>query len=198
MNSFLIRFFDLLFSLCGLIILSPVFLIISVFVIVGSKGGVLFLQNRVGKNGVDFTLWKFRTMRIDSEKTGQITVGKKDPRITGAGYFLRKFKLDELPQLVNVLVGQMSLVGPRPEVRKYVDLYSEKQRKVLTVKPGITDYASIEYADENELLGKSTDPLKTYVEEIMPDKIILNMKYIDHPTIGNYFCILAKTLLKIF
>jgi len=137
-------------------------------------------------------------MRTDSEKQGQITLGTNDSRITGTGKFLRKYKLDELPQLVNVLNGDMSLVGPRPEVRKYVEMYSEKQKKVLEVKPGITDFASIEYADENAILERSTDPLKTYVEEVMPAKIMLNMKYIEDPSLKNYFSIIFLTLRKIF
>jgi lipopolysaccharide/colanic/teichoic acid biosynthesis glycosyltransferase len=198
MTKILIRFFDIVFSVFGLFILFPFFLILSVFILVDSKGGVFFLQQRVGKGGRDFRLWKFRTMYPDSEKHGQITVGAHDNRITGPGKFLRKYKLDELPQLINVLSGAMSLVGPRPEVRIYVDLYSEEQKKVLSVKPGITDYASIEYADESELLSRSQDPLKTYVEEIMPAKIMLNMKYIKNPSLNNYFRIIYFTIIKLF
>ena len=198
MTRALIRFFDFVFSLAGLLILLPLFLIISVFIVSGSRGGIFFFQQRVGKDGVDFRLWKFRTMYADAEKHGQITVGTNDGRITRAGRFLRKYKLDELPQLVNVLLGEMSLVGPRPEVRSYVELYTAEQKAVLKVRPGITDYASIEYADENELLARSTDPLKTYVEEIMPAKIRLNMKYIDDPSLKNYFRIIFLTLKKIF
>lgn len=149
-------------------------------------------------NNRDFILLKFRTMKTASESSGLITVGVKDPRITKVGYFLRKYKLDELPQLVNVLQGDMSLVGPRPEVRKYVSLYSAEQMKVLSVKPGITDFASIEYSNENHILGKSTDPDKIYIEEIMPAKIELNMKFIEHPTVSNYFLIIFKTFAKVF
>ena len=126
-----------------------------------------------------------------------ITIGERDPRVTRAGYYIRKYKLDELPQLINVLIGDMSLVGPRPEVRKYVDLYTPEQRKVLSVKPGITDYASIEYIDENALLAKSNDPDKTYIEEIMPAKIALNMRYINHQTVGEYIKIIVLTFVKI-
>jgi lipopolysaccharide/colanic/teichoic acid biosynthesis glycosyltransferase len=194
----MIRFFDFLISLLGLIILFPFFMIISLLISLDSSGGIFFFQKRVGQYGKDFSLWKFRTMRVDSEKHGQITLGTNDSRITRTGKFLRKYKLDELPQLVNVLIGEMSLVGPRPEVRKYVDMYSEDQKKILKVKPGITDFASIEYSDENGVLEKSSDPLKTYVEEVMPAKIKLNMKYIDDPSLKNYFSIIYLTLIKIF
>ena len=156
------------------------------------------MQQRVGKGGKDFSLWKFRTMYPESEKNGPITVGVHDSRITKPGKFLRKYKLDELPQLINVLSGEMSFVGPRPEVRKYVNLYSEEQKKVLSVKPGITDFASIEYADESELLSHSPDPLKTYVEEIMPAKIMLNMGYIEDTSLKNYFRIILLTVRKLF
>jgi lipopolysaccharide/colanic/teichoic acid biosynthesis glycosyltransferase len=198
MTNPLIRFFDVIFSMLGLIILFPLFLCLSVIIPAGSKGGIFFFQDRVGKGGKDFRLWKFRTMHTGSEKHGQITIGSHDNRITGVGKFLRKYKLDELPQLVNVLLGQMSLVGPRPEVRRYVDMYTPEQMQVLGVKPGITDYASIEYADESELLAQSNDPMKTYVEEVMSAKIRLNMKYIENPSLGNYFRIIVLTLRKIF
>jgi len=194
----LFRFFDFIFSLVGLIILFPFLFLISLMIAFDSRGGIFFFQNRVGQYGKDFSLWKFRTMHVDSEKHGQITLGTNDSRITRMGKFLRKYKLDELPQLVNVLIGEMSLVGPRPEVRKYVEMYSEEQKKVLKVKPGISDFASIEYADENAVLEKSSDPLKTYVEEVMPAKIRLNMKYIDDPSMKNYFSIIFLTLRKIF
>ncbi len=173
------RLFDIFSSLIGLIILLPFLFIISLLVLFSSPGGIFYRQVRVGKNGKDFRLWKFRSMRPDSDKKGLLTVGGRDPRVTGIGYFLRKNKLDELPQLINVFVGDMSLVGPRPEVRKYVNMYSPEQLRVLEVQPGITDYASIEYSNENELLAKSADPEKTYIEEIMPAKLKLNMKYIE-------------------
>ena len=137
-------------------------------------------------------------MRVGADKKGLITVGGRDPRITYSGYFIRKYKIDELPQLLNVLKGDMSIVGPRPEVRKYVDLYTDEQRLVLSIKPGITDYASIEYIDENEILGKSSDPEKTYIEDIMPEKIKYNMKYINNKTLFEYFKIIFLTGLKIF
>ena len=189
----MIRFFDFLFSLLGLIILSPLLLLISICIVFDSRGGVFYRQIRVGKNGKDFKLYKFRSMRSGSDRRGLITVGEKDSRITRVGYFLRKYKLDELPQLINVLKGEMSLVGPRPEVRKYVDLYTPEQRKVLSVVPGITDYASIEYVDENRILGGAVDPDKTYVEVIMPDKIRYNMRYIEHRSVKEYFKIIFLT-----
>ena len=192
-----IRFFDFILSLVGLVVLAPIFIVLAIWIKTDSKGPVFYKQVRVGKNGKDFGLFKFRSMVVDADKKGLITVGGRDPRITRSGYFIRKYKLDELPQLINVLVGDMSLVGPRPEVRKYVELYDDEQNKVLSVKPGITDYASIEYMDENEILGKSTDPEKTYIEEIMPEKIKYNMKYIKNRSLIEYFKIIFLTVLKI-
>ena len=193
----MIRFFDFILSLVGLVVLAPIFIVLAIWIKIDSKGPVFYKQVRVGQNGIDFGLFKFRSMVVDADKKGLITVGGRDPRITRSGYFIRKYKLDELPQLINVLVGDMSLVGPRPEVRKYVDLYTDDQQKVLSVKPGITDYASIEYMDENEILGKSSDPEKTYIEEIMPEKIKYNMKYILNKNVSEYFKIIFLTLLKI-
>ena len=193
----MIRFFDFILSLVGLVVLAPIFIILAIWIKIDSKGPVFYKQVRVGQNGIDFGLFKFRSMVVDADKKGLISVGGRDPRITRSGYFIRKYKLDELPQLINVLVGDMSLVGPRPEVRKYVDLYTDEQQKVLSVKPGITDYASIEYMDENEILGKSSDPEKTYIEEIMPEKIKYNMKYINNKSLFEYFKIILLTVLKI-
>ena len=193
----MIRFFDFILSLVGLVVLAPIFIVLAIWIKTDSKGPVFYEQVRVGQNGIDFGLFKFRSMVVDADKKGLITVGGRDPRITRSGYFIRKYKLDELPQLINVLVGDMSLVGPRPEVRKYVELYTDEQQKVLSVKPGITDYASIEYMDENEILGKSNDPEKTYIEEIMPEKIKYNMKYIQNKNVSEYFKIIFLTLLKI-
>ena len=193
----MIRFFDFVLSLVGLVILAPIFIVLAVWIKIDSMGPVFYKQIRVGQNGKDFGLFKFRSMVVDADKKGLITVGGRDPRITRSGYFIRKYKLDELPQLINVLVGDMSLVGPRPEVKKYVELYTDEQQKVLSVKPGITDYASIEYMDENEILGKSTDPEKTYIEEIMPEKIKYNMKYIKNRSLIEYFKIIFLTVLKI-
>lgn len=193
----MIRFCDIVFSFLGLLLLSPLFIIVAIWIVIDNPGPVFYRQQRVGKDGKDFGLWKFRSMRIGSDKAGLITVGERDPRITHAGFYIRKYKLDELPQLINVFVGDMSLVGPRPEVRKYVDTYTPDQRKVLSVRPGITDYASIEYIDENAILAKSADPDKTYIEEIIPAKIALNMRYILHQTLGEYFKIIFLTLFKI-
>ena len=191
------RVFDVLFSFIGIIILLPVYIIISLLIIIDSKGGILYKQERTGKGDEIFKVFKFRTMRPDSFSKGALTVGSRDPRITNVGYYLRKYKLDELPQLINVVWGDMSLVGPRPEVRKYVELYNNEQRKVLTVKPGITDYASIEYIDENKILGESEDPEKTYIEIIMPEKIRHNMKYINNKSLKEYFKIIFFTFMKI-
>lgn len=193
----MIRFFDVLLSFAGIFFFFPILLTVYVIIILESKGGGLYIQKRVGLNGVDFNLLKFRSMIVDSDKKGLITVGNKDPRITKIGYFIRKYKIDELPQLFNVLIGDMSLVGPRPEVRKYVDLYTTEQKKVLQVKPGITDYASIEYADENKILGLSSDPDSMYVHEIMPVKIRLSMKYVESKSILEYFKIIFLTFYKI-
>jgi lipopolysaccharide/colanic/teichoic acid biosynthesis glycosyltransferase len=189
-----ITLLDYVFSLIGLIILSPVFLLVALLVKVTSKGPVFFRQNRVGKDGRDFKVYKFRTMYTDADKKGLLTVGGKDKRVTSVGYYLRKFKLDELPQLLNVLGGDMSLVGPRPEVRKYVDLYTIEQRKVLSVRPGITDYASIEYRNENDLLATATNPEEMYIEDIMPKKIALNFNYINNRSVRAYFEIIFKTV----
>lgn len=190
----MIRFLDIVFSLTGLLALSPVLLVISIWVKLDSAGPVFYRQVRVGRHGKDFRLFKFRSMRVNADKAGLLTVGGRDPRVTAAGYILRKYKIDELPQLLNVLVGDMSLVGPRPEVRKYVNLYTQAQRKVLNVRPGITDMASIEYKNENEILAKSADPEFAYINEIMPQKIRLNEVFINHPTVGNYLRIILRTI----
>lgn len=164
----------------------------------GSKGKGIFTQERIGKGGVKFKLYKFRTMRQNADRQGLITIGGKDPRITCIGLYIRKYKLDELPQLWNVLIGDMSFVGPRPEVEKYTKLYNEEQKKVLSVRPGITDWASIRYMDENTILGKSKDPEKAYVEQIMPDKIQYNMIWINHQGVIEYFKIIFFTVIKLF
>ena len=193
----LIRLLDIVLSLLGLLFLLPIFLILAVWIKFDSQGSIFFRQIRIGKDGRDFRIYKFRTMIVNAEKMGIITIGERDPRITNSGYFLRKYKLDELPQLINVLKGEMSFVGPRPEVRKYVEMYNQEQIKILTVKPGITDYASIEYINEDEILGKSLNPEKTYIEEIMPQKIKYNMKYINNKTVIEYFKIIFLTIIKI-
>ena len=191
------RLFDIVCSFIGILILSPFFLLIILLVIITSGLPVFYLQSRVGLNNIDFKLFKFRTMKLNADKQGLLTVGGRDPRITSIGYYLRKFKLDELPQLFNVLFGSMSLVGPRPEVRKYVDMYNTEQKKVLNVKPGITDYASIEYINENELLAKSNDPEQTYIKEVMPAKLDLNIKYIHDAGLMTDLKIIFRTLGKI-
>jgi lipopolysaccharide/colanic/teichoic acid biosynthesis glycosyltransferase len=189
-----IRLLDYMFSLAGLIALSPVFLLVALLVKLTSKGPIFYLQNRVGKDGKDFKVYKFRTMYTNADKKGLLTVGGKDNRVTGIGYYLRKFKLDELPQLLNVLAGDMSIVGPRPEVRRYVDLYTTEQRRVLSVRPGITDYASIAYRNENDLLATAQNPEEMYIQEILPRKIELNFNYINNRSIKTYFKIIIKTL----
>ena len=172
------RIFDIVASGIGLILLSPLFVILAIWIKCDSIGPVFYKQVRVGRNNMDFQLFKFRSMRVGSDKKGLITVGGHDPRITRSGYFIRKYKLDEFPQLINVFKGDMSLVGPRPEVRKYVDMYTEEQMHVLDVRPGITDLASIRYRNENELLERVNDPDKYYVEVIMPDKLRINLEYV--------------------
>lgn len=159
---------------------------------------VFFLQERVGKDGRLFKLFKFRTMFFNNHSGPAITVGTRDPRITRIGYWLRRFKLDELPQLFNVLKGDMSLVGPRPELKKFVDLYTPEQRRVITVKPGITDYASIVFRNENELLEGKPDPVDYYVREIMPVKLKLNLRYIERMSFWLDVRILIRTVLSIF
>jgi len=194
----MIRFFDILFSFLGLIILSPFFIIIALLIVCFSNGCVFYMQKRVGKQNKNFILLKFRTMNAGADEKGLLTIGMQDTRITKVGCFLRKYKLDELPQLWNVLKGDMSLVGPRPEVRKYVDLYNDKQKRVLEVRPGITDYASIEYFDENNILAQSDNPEKQYIEEIMPKKLQLNLRYIENRSLKEYFRILFLTVKSIF
>lgn len=194
---YLKRIFDFVVSLFGLIVLCPLLLLIAIIIKLDSKGPVFFKQVRVGKNENVFKIFKFRTMIVDAEKKGmQITVGK-DSRITKSGHLLRKFKLDELPQLINVLIGDMSFVGPRPEVPKYVALYDEQQRNILRVRPGITDLASIEYRDENTLLAESKNPEDTYIKEIMPRKIELNIEYLKKISLFFDIKLILKTILVI-
>lgn len=193
---FLKRIFDVLASLIGVIILFPIILIVAIVIKVTSKGNVLFKQTRVTKDGKEFKIYKFRTMRENSEGNKQITVGNDD-RITSIGHILRKTKFDEIPQLFNVIKGEMSLVGPRPEVPKYVAMYNESEREILKVRAGITDYASIYFSNESELLGKAKDPEKFYVEKIMPYKIELNKKYIEEIGIFTDIKIIILTIFKI-
>lgn len=191
------RLFDIVSSLIGLVIFSPFFLLISLLIIVTSKGGVFYSQTRVGKGREEFKLLKFRTMKPNSDKAGQLTVGTNDARITGVGKFLRKFKLDEIPQLINVIKGDMSIVGPRPEVPNYVNQYSKEQLKVLTVRPGLTDLASIEFINEDELLGQAKNPEKEYVEVIMPKKLVLNIQYINNQSFFGDIWLIFRTFSKI-
>lgn len=193
----IIRFLDIIFSIIGLVFSLPVLALVSLWILLDSKGGILYKQVRVGKNNQDFHIIKFRTMRVDADKGGGLTIGSRDSRITRAGLFLRRYKIDELPQLFNVLRGEMSMVGPRPEIRKYVELYSDQEKKVLMVKPGITDWASIEYIHENEILGNSADPEQTYIHEVMPAKLRLNQSFINDPSVARYFEILGKTIKKV-
>lgn len=197
LSEILKRTFDLFFSTIGILLLAPILLIISLIIKLTSKGPVLFKQIRVGKNEETFEILKFRTMVTDAEKLGkQITVGK-DPRITNIGHILRKYKLDELPQLINVFLGQMSFVGPRPEVPYYTKMYNEAQKQVLKVKPGITDYASIKYSDENSLLGDSENPEEIYINQVMPDKLNINLEYIYKKSLREDMKIIFMTLMKI-
>lgn len=192
------RVIDIFASAFMLVLLFPFGLVIALLIVCDSRGGIFYRQRRVGRNNRDFTLFKFRTMRTDADRLGLLTVGARDPRVTRVGYYLRKYKIDELPQLLNILMGDMSFVGPRPEVRKYVDLYNDEQKMVLSVRPGLTDYASIAYINENEILEKADDKEQTYINEIMPEKIKLNMKFIQNPSLYQYFRIIFLTIKSIF
>ncbi len=192
------RIFDFFCAFFGIIFLSPVFILASIAVLLDSRGGVFYIQKRVGKGNKDFNLLKFRTMFPKSDKQLQLTVGNSDQRITRAGRFLRKYKIDELPQLINVLKGDMSMVGPRPEVRKYVDLYTPEQQRVLTVKPGITDRASIEFRNENELLAAATNPESYYIREILPRKLQLNLEYIERQSLALDLKLIFQTVYSVF
>lgn len=172
------RIFDVLASGCGLLVLSPIFLILAIWIKLDSNGPVFYRQVRVGRNNRDFRIFKFRSMRVGSDKGSLVTIGGRDPRVTGSGYFIRKFKFDELPQLINVFIGDMSLVGPRPEVRHYVNYWTSEQMHVLDVRPGITDPASIKFRNENALLEKAEDPERYYIEVVMQEKIKLYLEYV--------------------
>jgi lipopolysaccharide/colanic/teichoic acid biosynthesis glycosyltransferase len=192
------RFFDIVCSLLGVIILLPILALLALFIKLESKGPIIFKQLRVGKGNRDFVLYKFRSMYIDAEKRGQLTIGMRDPRITRMGFFLRRYKLDELPQLFNVLNGTMSFVGPRPEVRRYVEMYTPQQMQVLQVRPGITDYASLKYFKENEILGQSPNPEHDYIHVIMPEKLKLNNQYIQNQSFITDLKLILATVFKIF
>ena len=187
------RLFDIVASGLGLLVLSPIFLILAVWIKLDSKGPVFYRQVRVGRNNKDFRIFKFRSMRVGSDKGSLVTIGGHDPRITKSGYFIRKFKFDELPQLINVFVGDMSLVGPRPEVRHYVDYWTPEQMHVLDVRPGITDPASIKFRNENELMEQAEDPEKYYIEVIMQEKLKLYLEYVNNHSFFGDIGLIFKT-----
>ncbi len=191
------RLFDLVSCCLAVTLLLPLELAIAIWICCDSKGGIFYKQVRVGKDNKDFNLLKFRTMRSKADTVGPLITVGEDTRVTRSGRVLRKYKLDEIPQFLNIIKGEMSVVGPRPEVRRYVDLYDEQQKRVLTVKPGLTDYASIEYISESELLANSAEPERTYIEEIMPAKLSLNLKYIDNQSFIEDFKIIFKTFSSI-
>ena len=187
------RLFDIVASGLGLIILSPLFLILAIWIKLDSKGPVFYRQIRVGRFNKDFRILKFRSMKVGSDKGSLVTIGGHDPRITRSGYFIRKFKFDELPQLINVFVGDMSLVGPRPEVRHYVDYWTSEQMHVLDVRPGITDPASIKFRNENELMEKAEDPEGYYIEVIMQEKLKLYLEYVRNHSFWGDIGLIFKT-----
>lgn len=191
------RICDIMITSIAIILIFPIGLIIALLIKIESKGNILYIQHRVGKNNKDFKILKFRTMTTNADKQSLLTIGEKDNRVTKIGYYLRKFKLDELPQLINILIGEMSIVGPRPEVRYYVNYYNETQMKVLSVLPGLTDLASIAYIDENRILAQSENPQETYIKKIMPHKLSLNAKYIENISLKNDLSIIWQTLRKI-
>ena len=187
------RLFDIIASGLGLLVLSPLFIIIAIWIKLDSKGPVFYRQVRVGKNNKDFRIFKFRSMRVGSDKGSLVTIGGRDPRITRSGYIIRKLKLDELPQLINVFVGDMSLVGPRPEVRHYVDYWTPEQMHVLDVRPGITDPASIKFRNENELMEQAEDPEDYYINVIMQEKLKLYLDYVEHRSFFGDIGLIFKT-----
>jgi lipopolysaccharide/colanic/teichoic acid biosynthesis glycosyltransferase len=190
------RLFDILFSLLFLSLFLPFALPIALLIFLEDKGPIFYKQERIGQFGKPFYLLKFRSMRMNADQLGKLTVGMKDPRISRIGYFIRKYKLDEFPQFINVLKGDMSIIGPRPEVKEYVDLYTTEQQQILNVKPGITDYASLAYFDEARLLGESDNPRETYIQEIMPAKLELNKKYLANPTFTHDLKLMWMTFKK--
>lgn len=191
------RIFDLFFSFLAIVVLLLPALIIAIIIVVDSKGGVLYKQKRVGQREVVFSLLKFRSMYVNSDKKGLLTVGVSDNRVTKVGKFLRRAKIDELPQLINIFLGQMSFVGPRPEVPKYVALYTAEQKKIFAVKPGLTDYASLKFINENEVLALQENPEKYYIEVLMQEKLKLNLQYIDEMSFWTDVKIIIKTIFKI-
>ena len=191
------RLFDIFASGLGLLFLNPLFLILAIWIKLDSKGPVFYRQVCVGRGNKDFRIFKFRSMGVGSDKQGLITIGGHDPRITRSGYFIRKYKLDEFPQLINVFIGDMSLVGPRPEVRKYVDMYTPEQMHVLDVRPGVTSLASIRYRNENELLDKAEDPDQFYIDVVMQDKLAIDLEYVEHATFWYDIKLIFQTFWEI-
>ena len=191
------RLFDIFASGLGLLFLSPLFLILAIWIKLDSKGPVFYRQVRVGRGNKDFRIFKFRSMRVGADKQGLITVGGHDPRITRSGYFIRKYKLDEFPQLINVFIGDMSLVGPRPEVRKYVDMYTPEQMHVLDVRPGVTSLASIRYRNENELLDNAEDPDQFYIDVVMQDKLAIDLEYVQNASFWYDIKLIFQTFWEI-
>lgn len=188
------RLFDIVCSFFGLVFLSWLFVFVALWVGLSSRGGVFYRQRRVGRCNRDFTIYKFRSMRVNSDRQGLLTIGGRDGRITKSGVFIRKYKLDELPQLFNVLRGDMSFVGPRPEVRKYVELYTEEQKKVLTVRPGITSLSSIKYRNENEILSRSDNPEQYYIDVIMQDKLAIELDYLEQRSLLTDIKVIFQTI----
>jgi len=191
------RLFDIISSLVVLSVLLPFFLIITLLIVLDSRGGAFYKQTRVGKGGKEFGLLKFRSMKPNSDKSGQLTVGA-DSRVTKLGHFIRKYKIDEFPQLLNIIAGQMSIVGPRPEVPKYVAFYSDEQREVLSVRPGLTDFATLEYFDEQKILGEATDPEAAYINEVMPKKLELSLRYVVKSGMALDVKLIFRTIGRIF
>lgn len=191
------RLFDIFASGLGLLFLSPLFLVLAIWIKLDSPGPVFYRQVRVGRHNKDFRIYKFRSMKVGADKQGLITVGGHDPRITRSGYFIRKYKLDEFPQLINVFIGDMSLVGPRPEVRKYVDMYTPEQMHVLDVRPGVTSLASIRYRNENELLDKAEDPDQFYIDVVMQDKLAIDLEYVRNASFWYDIKLIFQTFWEI-
>lgn len=191
------RIFDVLFSFIGLLVLSPLLLLIAILIKLDSKGPVLFIQGRVGKNNIDFNIYKFRTMRVQSQKKGLLTLGNNDSRITKIGYFLRRYKIDEFPQLINILKGDMSFVGPRPELRYYVNFYNEDDLKIFAVRPGITGLASLKYRNEVELLKAADNPEEFFIQTIIPDKLKFNKEYIKKQNFLFDLKLIFLTIIKV-
>ena len=187
------RLFDIVASGCGLLVLSPILILVAIWIKLDSKGPVFYRQVRVGRHNQDFRIFKFRSMRVGADKGSLVTIGGRDPRVTRSGYYIRKFKIDELPQLINVFLGDMSLVGPRPEVRHYVNYWTPEQMRVLDVRPGITDTASIKFRNENELMEKAENPENYYINVIMQEKIKLYLAYVDNHSFWGDIGLIFKT-----